>query len=112
MIAAYIFANLGSDHSGFVETLAKARAEGHERRFPKLITCPNEMVANSLALCRGLTPFTIPFNDSAPEQTIGIALAILVKRGVLQAGNTIVIIGSIVSGKEMIDAVQMRVIGE
>jgi acetolactate synthase-1/2/3 large subunit len=45
----YLFANLGSDHSGFVETLAEARAAGRERAFPQLITCPNEMVALSAA---------------------------------------------------------------
>src|SRR2546421_1476666 len=92
--------------------MARYTAWMRPRHSPIYALCPNEVVANSLALCRGLTPFTIPFNDSAPEQTIGIALAILMKRGILHSGNTVVIIGSIVSGKEMIDAVQMRVIGE
>ena len=45
----YIFANLGSDHSGFVETLAEAQAGGRRALFPALITCPNEMVALSAA---------------------------------------------------------------
>jgi len=45
----YLFANLGSDHSGFVETLAEARAAGREGEFPQLITCPNEMVALAAA---------------------------------------------------------------
>ncbi len=44
---SYVFANLGSDHSGIVEALAEARASG--RRVPALITCPNEMVALSAA---------------------------------------------------------------
>ena len=34
----------------------------------------------------------------------------LQKAGVLKRGNTVVIIGSIVSGEELIDAVQMRVL--
>jgi acetolactate synthase-1/2/3 large subunit len=43
----FIFANLGSDHPGIVESLAEARATG--RPVPQLITCPNEMVALSAA---------------------------------------------------------------
>ncbi|MDJ1157049.1 thiamine pyrophosphate-requiring protein [Chelatococcus sp. SYSU_G07232] len=43
----YIFANLGSDHPALVEAIAEARAVG--RAVPRLITCPNEMVAMSAA---------------------------------------------------------------
>jgi len=43
----YIFANLGSDHPAFIEALADAKAEC--RPLPRLITCPNEMVALSTA---------------------------------------------------------------
>lgn len=43
----YIFANLGSDHPALIESLAEARASGHP--MPKLLTCPNEMVALSAA---------------------------------------------------------------
>ncbi|HEY2592159.1 MAG TPA: thiamine pyrophosphate-requiring protein [Steroidobacteraceae bacterium] len=45
----YIFANLGSDHSGFLETIAAAEAAGERKRFPALVTCPDEMVALSAA---------------------------------------------------------------
>ncbi len=45
----YVFANLGSDHSAVLETLAEARSEGRREAFPALITCPNEMVALSAA---------------------------------------------------------------
>src|SRR6516162_10071476 len=45
----YIFANLGSDHPGLIEALARARAEGREDRFPRLIVCPHETVALSAA---------------------------------------------------------------
>ncbi len=41
----YLFANLGSDHSAFLETLADATAGGRREQFPALITCPHEMVA-------------------------------------------------------------------
>ncbi|GAN77144.1 thiamine pyrophosphate-binding protein [Acidisphaera rubrifaciens] len=43
----YLFANLGSDHPALVETLAAAAATG--RPVPRLIICPNEMVALSCA---------------------------------------------------------------
>jgi acetolactate synthase-1/2/3 large subunit len=44
---SYIFANLGSDHPGIIESLAEAKSIG--RATPQLITCPNEMVALSAA---------------------------------------------------------------
>ncbi len=44
---SFIFANLGSDHPAIIESLAEASATG--RPAPKLITCPNEMVALSAA---------------------------------------------------------------
>lgn len=43
----HLFANLGSDHPGLVEAIAKADATGRE--VPRLITCPTEMVALSAA---------------------------------------------------------------
>jgi acetolactate synthase-1/2/3 large subunit len=44
---SHIFANLGSDHPPIIESLAEGEVNG--RRLPKLITCPNEMVALSAA---------------------------------------------------------------
>ena len=44
---SHVFANLGSDHPALIESLAEARAEGVP--MPRLITCPNEMVALSAA---------------------------------------------------------------
>ena len=47
----YLFVNLGSDHSAFMEAYALARAaqNGGEFPYPDVITCPNEMVALSAA---------------------------------------------------------------
>jgi acetolactate synthase-1/2/3 large subunit len=47
----YLFVNLGSDHSAFMEAYAIARAAqaGGEFPYPEVITCPNEMVALSAA---------------------------------------------------------------
>jgi acetolactate synthase I/II/III large subunit len=44
---SHLFANFGSDHPGIVEALAQARATG--KPVPKVITCPNEMVALTCA---------------------------------------------------------------
>ncbi len=45
----YIFANLGSDHPGLIEALARAKAEGRADQIPRIIVCPHEMVAVSAA---------------------------------------------------------------
>ena len=45
----YIFANLGSDHPGLIEALARVDAEGRTAEFPRIIVCPHETVALSAA---------------------------------------------------------------
>ena len=44
----HCFCNLGSDHPSIIEAIVKGQ---HERKdkFPRIITCPNEMVALSMA---------------------------------------------------------------
>ena len=51
---SYLFSNFGSDHPGIMEALAFARATG--KPAPKVITCPNEMVA--LTCAQGVTQLT------------------------------------------------------
>ena len=46
---SYVFVNLGSDHPGLIEAFARARAEGREEDFPRLVVCPHETVALSAA---------------------------------------------------------------
>jgi acetolactate synthase-1/2/3 large subunit len=50
----HLFANFGSDHPGIVEALAQAQATG--KPAPRVITCPNEMVA--LTCAQGFTQIT------------------------------------------------------
>src|SRR5215471_1793715 len=45
----YIFANLGSDHPGLIEALARVKAQGLQDDVPRLIVCPHETVALSAA---------------------------------------------------------------
>ena len=42
------FVNLGSDHPSIIEAIVKGQNERRDH-FPRIITCPNEMVALSMA---------------------------------------------------------------
>ncbi len=73
--------------------------------------CARDSVARGLALSWGVTPMVIPFDLINPQNTIETALKLMMEQGHLQKGHTVVIIGSILSGDQIIDAVQMRVVG-
>ena len=45
---AHVFVNLGSDHPSIIEAIVKGQKEKPDQ-FPRIITCPNEMVALSMA---------------------------------------------------------------
>ncbi len=70
--------------------------------------CAREDVAAGLTLNWGVTPFVIPFDLINPENTIETALKTLVEQGRLHRGSNIVIIGLIMVGEQIVDAVQMR----
>jgi pyruvate kinase len=72
--------------------------------------CPGNEVAGGLTLSWGVTPVVVPFDLINPENTIEAALKSLVEQGRLKPGATIVIIGSILVGEQIVDAVQMRVV--
>ncbi|KAH8588860.1 thiamine pyrophosphate enzyme, N-terminal TPP binding domain-containing protein [Bisporella sp. PMI_857] len=44
----HCFVNLGSDHPSFLEAMAEGKNKANSQ-FPRIITCPNEMVALSMA---------------------------------------------------------------
>ncbi|KAF2789362.1 acetolactate synthase [Melanomma pulvis-pyrius CBS 109.77] len=44
----HVFVNLGSDHPSIIEAIVKGQNE-KKGEFPKIVTCPNEMVALSMA---------------------------------------------------------------
>jgi pyruvate kinase len=77
---------------------------------PVYAMCENEKTANEMALCWGVTPFVMPFDFINPQNTIETALQNLAKQGRLQPGATVVIIGAISVGTEIVDAVQMRTV--
>ncbi|KAI5814266.1 thiamine pyrophosphate enzyme, N-terminal TPP binding domain-containing protein [Pyronema omphalodes] len=52
----YVFVNLGSDHPSILEAMVKGQQESEAgSKFPKIITCPNEMVALSAAHAMAIT---------------------------------------------------------
>jgi pyruvate kinase len=73
--------------------------------------CARDTVARGLTLSWGVTPIVIPFDLINPQNTIEAALKHMIENGFLKKGQTVVAIGSILSGDQIIDAVQMRVVG-
>jgi pyruvate kinase len=72
--------------------------------------CAHEAIATALTLSWGLTPLVVQFDVINPENTIEMALKDLLQQGQIHSGATVVIISSILSGDQIVDAVQMRVV--
>jgi pyruvate kinase len=77
---------------------------------PIYAICDNDLCANELTLNWGITGFVMPFDFIDPQNTVETALKNLAEQGKLQQGATVVIIGAISVGTEIVDAVQMRVV--
>jgi pyruvate kinase len=91
--------------------MARYTAWLRPRYSPIYALCANNQVANVLTLSRGVTPFVVtPFDLINPENTIDAALQSMVNEGRLSTGNTVVVIGMILIGEQIVDAVQMRVV--
>jgi pyruvate kinase len=80
------------------------------RYSPVYALCDNEKAARELTLSWGVTAFVAEFDFIQPQNTIENALKRLTQEGRLHAGETVVIIGAISVGTEIVDAVQMRTI--
>lgn len=87
-----------------------ARHTGWMRpRYSKILAlCARAEVAAGLTLNWGVTPLVVPFDMINPENTIEDALKELVQNGHVLKGQTVVVIGSILVGDQIVDAVQMR----
>jgi pyruvate kinase len=90
--------------------MARHAAWQRPRHSPIYALCPNEEVARGLSLSWGVAPFVVPFDLINPENTIESALKSLTEQSRFQPGNTVVVIGSILVGEQIVDAVQMRVV--
>jgi len=73
--------------------------------------CAREPIARGLTLSWGVTPMVVPFDMINPENTIESAFKALVAEDRLKKGDTVVVIGSILVADQIVDAVQMRVVG-
>jgi pyruvate kinase len=90
--------------------MARYAAWMRPRYSPIYAMCDNEKSANELTLSWGVTPFVMEFDFINPQNTIEEGLKKLTESGRLQRGETVVIIGAISVGTEIVDAVQMRTI--
>jgi pyruvate kinase len=73
-----------------------------------LALCDTDRTAAALTLSWGVQPLVVPFDHANPEESIEGALKSLVAQHLLEAGQTAVIISSMTSGEQVVDAVQMR----
>lgn len=80
------------------------------RYSPVYALCETEKCANELAISWGVTAFVMQFDFINPQNTIETALKNLTEQGKLRPGTTVVIIGAISVGTEIVDAVQMRTV--
>ena len=90
--------------------MARYAAWMRPRHSPIYAMCDNEKSANELTLSRGVTPFVMEFDFIQPQNTIENGLKRLLAEGRLAQGDTVVIIGAISVGTEIVDAVQMRTV--
>jgi pyruvate kinase len=90
--------------------MARYAAWMRPRYSPVYALCDNEKSANELTLSWGVTSFVIEFDFIEPQNTIENAVKKLVGEGRLSPGETVVIIGAISVGTEIVDAVQMRTV--
>jgi pyruvate kinase len=80
-------------------------------RYSKIFAlCHDERRACELTLSWGVTPFVVSFDFINPQNTIEMALKNLVDQGRLHPGASVVVIGAISVGTEIVDTVQMRVV--
>jgi pyruvate kinase len=80
-------------------------------RYSKIFAlCHDERRACELTLSWGVTPFVVDFDFINPQNTIEMALKNLVDQGRLHTGASVVVIGAISVGTEIVDTVQMRVV--
>jgi pyruvate kinase len=72
--------------------------------------CNNHEVAQSLTLIWGVVGIVLPFMHREPSANIDAALDLLKEKQHLHVGQSVVIVSSITSGEQMVDAVQMRTV--
>ncbi len=67
-------------------------------------------VAGELTLNWGVVPVHMQFDPGSLDKNIELALKTLVQKRLLRKGHTVVVVSSILSGAQIVDAVQMRIV--
>jgi hypothetical protein len=63
-----------------------------------------------LTLCRGLTLRVVKFNHAQPDRTVDSAVDQLIAAGLVQRGETLVVVSNVASGDRIVDGVKIRTI--
>ncbi len=90
--------------------LARYTAWMRPRYSPIYALCETTSQANALTLHWGIRPIVIPLDAQTPEHNIELAFKTLKEKDLLHRGNIAVVLGSIATGSQMVDAIQMRTI--
>jgi pyruvate kinase len=77
---------------------------------PIFAFAPNETVARRITLNWGTVPFVVPFMAPS-DQAIPAAEALLIQRGLVHAGDRLVIVSDAPGGESLFDAIQLRQVG-
>lgn len=72
--------------------------------------CNSDEVAQQLTLSWGVVPVVLPFTHRDPSVNIDSALDLLKKKKYVEVGQSVVVVSSITSGEQLVDAVQMRAV--
>lgn len=74
--------------------------------IPIIAFTPHESVRNSMLLRFGVTPLQLPFGE--PEETVQAALTLAQQKGLVEAGESVVLVSDIRSKDSVVSSVQLR----
>jgi pyruvate kinase len=72
--------------------------------------CNSDEVAQSLTLNWSVVPVVLPFTHRDPSANIDAAIELLKEKKYVHIEQTVVVVSSITSGEQLVDAVQMRTV--
>ncbi len=76
-------------------------------KAPIFAITPTEAVARRLTINWSTQPLVMPF-DLNPQHTIADAEKLLLKRGLVQVGDQLIILTDVIAGNERFDSIQLR----
>ena len=79
------------------------------REAPIFAFTPSEQVGHRMTLNWGVLPLVMPF-DLNPEHTIAEAEKLLLKRGLVEVGDQLIILTDVMTGRDRFDSIQLRTV--